>query len=189
MLREQRLMNDILNKIGKERFDNYILSFTKSSLWTVIEHISKVDSTFEEIVEVFANYNLVRVEDILKGVYSFGDSDTTFDGIMLFMLNNYLNNGSTSILNRAALFCYMLSIICEDNNLKPSEEIYQIANSDIVVKSNNIITKIKYKLKMTEYPFDAIVKKQALMLISIISGKSMEDSVEYIKDMEVGEIC
>lgn len=188
MLREQRLMNDIINKVGNERFDKYILSFTKNSLWTVIEHISKINSTFEDIVEVFADYNLIRSEDVLKEVYNLGDDDE-FDGVMIFMMHNYLYNGTANILNRAAVFCYTLSMICEDNNLKPSEELYQIANNDIVVKSNNILTKIKYKLKMTEYPFDAIVKKHTLMLISIISGKSMEESIEYIKNMEVGEIC
>lgn len=178
MLREQRLMLDLVNLLG-DNLDEYILTFDKYNLWDFREKEVVVNKTFKDIVEVFANYNLTTAKDILSNVYDLGPKHI-LPGVFHFMRESYLKQGSESLLNRIMLFCYTLYKYSTSNNIKPTELLKIICDEDLYVIKPNFVTKIKYKLGKARYPFDVIVRDYKIVLISLITGKSFNDTMVNI---------
>lgn len=188
MLREQKIMNDVLNRIGEDKFNNYILTLNKNSLWVIVENIPIIDKTFEEIIEVFANYNLTRSEDILKDLYDLGNPDHLFD-ILNYLTNYYLKGGGSALLNRIMLFCFVLMRKSLETKLKPSDIIREIYSEKLLRYNTSFISRLKYLFKKSDYPYDIMIEDYKLILIAIVSGKSINETQEYLLNWEVGDVC
>lgn len=186
MMREQRMIKDLTESLGSV-LDDYIINFNSSKLWYFTERRPVVNKTFRDIVEIFANYNLTTSKDILDKVYELDDDNLM--GILAFMTDNYLTNGSESILNRAVLFCFALHVHCIGNSETPSVVLSKIVENDVVYIKANILTKIKFMIKKANRPYDVLASHQTLVLLSLMSGRSMNDTIKYIMNMEVDEIC
>ena len=184
MLREQRIMKDLVDKLGDE-FDEYISHFNKCDIWEYKEGELVVNKTFKDILDIIASYNLTTANQVLKD----GAYDLTFNvkgkeeallGIFSHMSMIYLKSGSECILNRTMLFCFNLYMLSNLENKKPSELINDIYNSDVIGLKNSFMIKLKYKLNRTKYPYKIIVDSSAITLISLLNGKRVEDCVEDI---------
>lgn len=182
MIREQRLMMELVNTLG-DNFDDYILTFNSCNLWDFKEKEVIINKTFKDIVEVFAKYNLTTSKDILSNAYDLGPRHILL-GVFYFMRENYLKNGSESLLNRIMLFCYTLHEYSKSNNIKPTELLREICKKDLYVIKPNFITKIKYKLGKARYPFDVIVGDYKIVLLSLITGHSFNETIYNILTLQ-----
>lgn len=186
MMREQMLMRDLIESLDS-RLDDYILNFNSSCLWHFTERRPVINRTFRDIVDIFAKYNLTTTKDILDNVYELDDENLM--GILAFMSDNYLTNGSNSLLNRIVLFCFALHIHCIANCETPTVILTKIVNNDVICIKTNVLTKIKFMIKKTSRPYDVLANHQTLVLFSLMSGRSMNDTIRYIMNMEVDELC
>lgn len=185
MLREQRIMKEIADTLGNE-LNDYISSFHKCDLWTYKENELVVNKTFKEIVEIVANYNLTTTKELLNHAYDLHFHNSNKEillNILEFMVKDYLKMGSDCLLNRIMLFCYLLAIFSSRENKTATEFIYEICDSDLIITKNSLKAKLKYKLNRTKFPFTLVVDNEAAALISILSGKSLDDYVEYVISM------
>ena len=189
MIREQKIMKDLVDKIGDE-FDDYISHFDKCDIWEYKEGELVVNKTFKDILDIIASYNLTTANQLLKD----GAYDLTFNvkgkeeellGIFRQMSMIYLKSGSDCILNRTMLFCFNLYLLSNLENKKPSELINEIYNSDIIGLKNSVMMKLKYNLNMAKYPYKIIVDSSAITLISLLNGKRVEDCVEDILEVMI----
>ena len=182
MIREQRLMMELVNILG-DNFDEYILTFDSCNLWDFKEKEVIINKTFKDIVEIFANYNLTTAKDILANAYELGPRSILI-GIFYFMREDYLKKGSESLLNRILIFCYTLHEYSKANNVKPTELLKEICKEDLYVIKPNFITKIKYKLGKARYPFDVIVGDYKIVLLSLITGQSFNETIYNILTLQ-----
>ena len=181
MLREQRIMKEIADTLGDE-LNDYISSFHKCDLWAYKENELVVNKTFKEIAEIVASYNLTTTKELFNQAYDLQFHNSNKEillNIMEYMVKDYLKMGSECLLNRIMLFCYLLAIFSSGQNKTATEFIYEICNCELITTKNSLKAKIKYKLNKTKFPFTLVVNSEAAALISILSGKSLDDYVEY----------
>ena len=181
MLREQRIMKEIADTLGDE-LNDYIASFHKCDLWGYKENELVVNKTFKEIAEIIASYNLTTTKELFNQAYDLQFNNTNKEillNIMEYMTKDYLKMGSVCLLNRIMLFCYLLSVFSIGQNKTATELIYDVCNSDLITTKNSLKAKINYKLNRTRFPFTLVVNSEAAALIAILSGKSLDDYVEY----------
>ena len=185
MLREQRMVKEIYDNIGAE-FNDYIMTLDCNSLWRFSERKIIVNKTFLKVLEVFANYNLTTVKEIMENAYEL-DNEIFMD-VALFMIKDYLNNGGGSLLNRSALFCVNLHYQCKVTGELPSEVLKSLYDDELVTIEPSLKTKILYKFKKCDKPFNVFVDNSKIVILSLISGKSMKEEIKYIYSMEVDSI-
>lgn len=185
MLREQRLMKEIADKLGDE-LNEYIYYFHKCDLWKYKENELVVNKTFKEIAEIITSYNLTTTKELFEKTYDlrFHENDKAILlNIMEYMAKDYLQSGSDCLLNRIMLFCYLLTVFSVVNNKKPTDLIYEICDSNLITTKKSLKAKILYKLNKSKFPFMIEFDNEAIALIAILSGKKLSDTVEYVIDM------
>ena len=100
------------------------------------------------------------------------------------MREEYLKKGSESLLNRILIFCYTLQEYSKANNAQPTQLLRDICEEDLYVIKPNFITKIKYKLGKARYPFDVIVGDYKIVLLSLITGQSFNETIYNILTLQ-----
>lgn len=180
MLREQRMMYDMVKTLG-EKLDVYIDNFYNCDLWYFKEGELIVNKTFKEILSIVASYNLTSVDELLKGAYRLIDSNKdAMLSILGYMGDSFLKDGSTSILNRTVVFCFALYTICRRENVKASEVLEVMYNYELFDKKETWWTKLLYRIKIYNYPFKLKVNKDGMILVSLLTGNNIPDTIDYV---------
>lgn len=180
MIREQRIMKDIVEKLGNE-LDDYITTFYNCDLWYYKENELIVNKTFKEIISIVASYYLTTADEVLKNAFKLINSNNEATLSMLsYMGELHLRNGSESILNRVTLFCFALYEIFRGEKKKPTEILEIVYNYDLAEVKESWLTRFKYKIGYYKHPYKLNVNSDGLMLMSLLSGKSLDDAFEYM---------
>jgi hypothetical protein len=180
MFREQRMMFDMVRSLG-EKLDEYIDNFHNCDLWYFREGELIVNKTFKELLSIVATYNLTSVDELLKGAYRLIESNNdAMLSIIGYMGDTFLTEGSTSILNRTVVFCFALYTICQRENVKASEVLKVMYDYDLFKKKETWWTKLLYKIKIYNYPFKLEVNKDGMILVSLLTGNNVKDTIDYV---------
>lgn len=175
-MREQEIMQDILNDIGSE-LDVYISSFYTCDLWTIKEGEVKVNKTFKRIVDIVASYNLTTYENTIGDVHSIARANSLSLGVMDQICRMYLNNGGSNLLNRIMLFCYFLYNISLETGKSATEILSKAINSELIKPKTTWWHTLKYKLGFVKYPYKLSGDVESLALVSLLKGSAVEDIV------------
>lgn len=180
MIREQRMMQDMVTLLGDD-LDDYISKFNNCDLWNFKENEIIVNKTFKNILNLISNYNLTTADEVLKGAYKLLEA-TNEDmlSIMSYMGDMCLKNGSDSLLNRAMIFCYALHEICKSEQKSATEILEIVYNYDLAETKTSWLTKLKHKIGYYKRPYKLKINSDGLMLVSILSGKNIEEAFQYI---------
>lgn len=180
MIREQRIMKELVDTMG-EKLDEYISTFNNCDLWDYRENELIVNKTFKEILSIVSNYYLTSADDELKNAFRLVNSNKQFMLPMLSYLGDlHLKNGSDRVLNRTVIFCYALYEICKSEQKKASEILEVVYTYDLVETKETWLTKLKHKIGYFRHPYKLNVNSDGLLLVSILSGKKLEDAFEYV---------
>jgi len=174
MLREQQLMERIINEIGEE-FNEYINCFYVCDLWKIKEGELIVNKTFKKVVDIIADFNLTTGNKILENRYKLIESNEAMLKIMDFMTHDYIHNGSQSLLNRAMVFCYSVFIMTQSKKKSALEVLESIVNSEVLFIKKSIINSILYTFKLRPRPYLIEGDLDAIMLISLLKGNPAQE--------------
>lgn len=170
MLREQRMMQRMIDEIGDE-LNEYIKTFYTVDLWRIKEGEVLINKTFKRVVEIIADFNLTTSDIIFKSAYKLVDNQEA----MLYILDNlaiqYINEGGKGLLNRAMVFCYSLFIVSSQNNIKATDVLSNAINSNLVNYKTTLWQTVKYKLGLDPLPVKIKGEKIPLMLITVLRGE------------------
>jgi hypothetical protein len=184
MIREQQIMQRIVNEIGDE-FDLYIITcFNCCDFWKKKEGELIVNKTFKRLINIIADFNLTSADKILDNAYDLIDNPELMIRILGGFTDKYIHTGGDSILNRTMSFCYLLFYISVlEEGIKPTEVLRQIIDSDVLYKKETLWTTVKFKLGLSQYPYKIKGKTRALELITLLRGnpvyETMKDIAEY----------
>ena len=181
MIREQRLIKRILDEIGDE-FEEYISTFYVCDLWKIKENEVIVNKTFKRILDIVADFNLTTSDDLIGGVYKLIESPVAMMHILEYMTEDFIKNGSRSLLNRTMVFCYSVYMICYDLGIKPNTLLERVVNSDIIRTKTNIWIKIKHFIGLRRYPYEFEGDPDALLLISVLRGSPMNETLKFMAE-------
>lgn len=180
MLREQQIMKEIVETMG-DSLDSYISTFNDCDLWYYTENELMVNKTLKELLTIISKYYLTTAEEELKNAFRFVNSDKRYMIPMLSYLGDlHLKNGSESVLNRTIIFCFALSEICKAEGKLASEILEVVYTYDLAQTKENWWTRFKHKIGYYKHPYKLNVNSDGLMLVALISGKSLEDAFEYM---------
>ena len=180
MLREQIIMKEIVETMG-DKLDSYISTFNDCDLWFYKENELLVNKTLKELLTIISKYYLTTAEEELKNAFRFVNSNKRYMIPMLSYLGDlHLKNGSESVLNRTVIFCYALYEICNAEHKTASEVLKVIYTYDLAETKENWWTRFKHKIGYYKHPYKLSVNSDGLMLVSLISGKSLNDAFEYM---------
>jgi hypothetical protein len=184
MIREQQIMQRIVNEIGDE-FDLYIITcFNCCDFWKKKEGELIVNKTFKRLINIIADFNLTSADEILDNAYDLIDNPELMIRILGGFTDKYIHTGGNSILNRTMAFCYLLFYISVlEEGVKPTDVLKHIINSDLLYKKETLWTTIKFKLGLSPYPYKIKGKTRAIELITLLRGnpvyETMKDIAEY----------
>ena len=180
MLREQIIMKEIVETMG-DKLDSYISTFNDCDLWFYKENELLVNKTLKELLTIISKYYLTTAEEELKNAFRFVNSNKRYMIPMLSYLGDlHLKNGSESVLNRTVIFCYALYEICNAEHKTASEVLKVIYTYDLAETKENWWTRFKHKIGYYKHPYKLSVNSDGLMLVALISGKSLNDAFEYM---------
>lgn len=181
MLREQELLSRIIDEIGEE-FDEYINTFYVCDLWKIKEGELLVNKTFKKLIEIIADYNLTTSDEILSNTYHLIESNEAMMRILGYLCDDFIKRGSDSLLNRAMVLCYALFMITHTDGRKATNVLYDVAHSDVMITKESLWHKIKYKIGLVERPYKIKGDPDAILIISILKGKSAIDTISIITE-------
>ena len=180
MLREQIIMKEIVETMG-DKLDSYISTFNDCDLWFYKENELLVNKTLKELLTIISKHYLTTAEEELKNAFRFVNSNKRYMIPMLSYLGDlHLKNGSESVLNRTVIFCYALYEICNAEHKTASEVLKVIYTYDLAETKENWWTRFKHKIGYYKHPYKLSVNSDGLMLVALISGKSLNDAFEYM---------
>lgn len=179
MIREQQIMKRIVDEIGDE-FNEYIESFYVCDLWKIKEGELLVNKTFKKVLDIMADFNLTTTGNILGSAYNLIESNEAMLKIMDFMTNDYIHNGSQSLLNRAMVFCYTVFIMTNVKKTSATEILESVINSEILFIKKSLWNKILYTFKLRPRPYLIEGDQDALLLISLLKGNPAKDVLHSI---------
>ena len=180
MIREQQIMKDLVDNLGDE-LDEFISSFYLCNFWVYKENEVIVDKTFRKIVSIIAKYNLTTVNELLESTYKTIESNNeAMMYILKYMRDNYLENGSSNLLNRILVFCYTLYEFSIDTKKKATDILKDIYETDLIVKEETKWTRFKYNIGFSNKPYNRKIHLKGIGLVSLLKGISIADSVGYI---------
>ena len=174
MLREQEIMKRIVDEIGEE-FDDYIDNFYICDLWKIKEGELLVNKTFKKVIDIVAEYNLTTTNLVLENAYHLIEANEVMLKLLDYMTNDFIHNGSKSLLNQCMTFCYTVFIITRINNKKAIDVLKDIINSELIYTKETLWGKILYILKVRPRPYKIDADKDAIMLISLLKGNSAKE--------------
>lgn len=175
-MREQRIMQDILDDIGAE-LDAYISSFYTCDLWTIKEGEIKVNKTFKRIIDIIARYNLTTYEEIIGDAHSVARANSLSLGVMDRICRMYLDNGGSNLLNRIMLFCYFLYNMTLESGRSATEILNRAVASELLIPKKSWWQSFKYKLGFSRFPYKLSGDINSLALVSLLKGSAVEDIV------------
>lgn len=184
MIREQKIMQRIIDEMGEE-LDLYIISyFNCCDFWRKKEGEIIVNKTFKRLLSIIADFNLTSADEILDNAYDLIDNPELMIRILGGFTDKYIHTGGNSLLNRTMAFCYLLFYISVlEEEIKPTDILRQIIESDVLYKKETLWTLVKFKLGLAPYPYEIKGKTRALELITILRGnpvyETMKDIAEY----------
>lgn len=181
MLREQVLLSRIINEMGDE-FNEYIKTFYVCDLWKIKEGELIVNKTFKKLVDIIADYNLTSSEKILSNTYHLIESNEVMMRILAYLCDDFVRHGNDSLLNRSMVFCYALFMITHTDGRKATDVLYDVVNSEVMMTKESLWQKIKHKLGITERPYLVKGDPDAILIISILKGKSIPDTISIITE-------
>ena len=181
MIREQRIIKRILDEIGDE-FEEYISTFHHCDLWKIKENEIIVNKTFKRVLDIIANFNLESGDNLINGAYRLIDSNEAMLCILEYLTEDYLKNGSQSLLNRTMVFCYSTYMICCDLGIRPKVLLDKVVNSDILRTKTSMWIKIKHFIGLRKYPYEFEGDPDSLLLVSILRGTPMHDTLKFMAE-------
>ena len=172
MLREQRIMDRIVNEIGDE-LNEYITTFNGCDFWKVKEGEIIINKTFKRLLGIIADYNLTTVDEIIKDTSGLPDDSGAMMFILSTLADKYITLGGDSLLNRAMVFCFLLHYIYEreGKTINATEILKHSIESDLVYKKESLWQKIKFTFGFANAPFQIRGNTRAIGLMSILAGK------------------
>lgn len=179
MINEQKLIKDILDKIGEDRLDKYAETFNSKSLWYCVEKEVIMNETFKEILEIFSKYNSTPSIETFSNVYEAESCNIAF--LVTYLLDEHIHKGSISIFNRATIFCYLLYLNWVRYNIKPSETLKDmVIEKNLVNKRRSFKARLLYMLRIYDTPYEIWVERKKAEFISVISGKDLNTTYDYL---------
>ena len=182
MFREQIIMNRIAEELNDE-LDEYIATFNGCDFWRIKEGELIVNKTFKRLIGILADYNLTTTEYVLDSVYELPDSSEIMMEMLGRLAYQYGEKGGDSILNRSMILCYLLHYITViEDNVKATDILKDSANSELMYKQYSIWQSVKHAIGLSEYPYKVKGNSRAMGLMSIVSGKPVRETMQYIAE-------
>lgn len=181
MIREQRIMQRIIDEIGPE-FDEYIMLFNGCCFWDIKEGEILINKTFKRLLEIIADFNLTTVDEIMDQAFKFNNSPEANMRLLRFFSSNYIEYGGDCLLLRSASFCFTLWLITQQYDVTACYALQQAINSEIVYKKETLWTKIKHFFGFIPYPYIIRGQVKTLTLITLLNGKPMRETMKYIAE-------
>ena len=179
MIREQRMMEKIINDIGDE-FDEYIKTFYVCDLWKIKEGELITNKTFKRVVDIIADFNLTTSDMILDNAYNLIESNEALMHLLGFLCEEFTKKGNESLLNRAMVFCYCVFIISNHKRISATDVLKHAINSEILKANPRLWYKIKYYLGLRLRPYEIKADYDALVLITLLNGQPIVSTYENI---------
>jgi len=179
MLREQRILERMINELGEE-LNEYIKTFYICDLWRFKENELIVNKTFKRVVGIIADFNLTTVDEVLSHTFKLIESNEAMLHILGYLCDECIKKGNESVLNRAMVLCYCLFILTKDTGKTATMLLQETLDSYILTTKTTWLTKLKYYLRINKYPYEFKGDPDALLLITILKGKPVYDTVDYI---------
>lgn len=179
MIREQKLMERIVDEIGEE-FDEYIKTFYVCDLWKIKEGELITNKTFKRVVDIIADFNLTTTDIILDSAYNLIESNEALMYLLGFLCEEFTKKGNDSLLNRAMVFCYCVFIISEHKRINATDVLNHAINSEILKANHRLWYKLKYYLGLRLRPYEIKADYDALVLITLLNGQPILNTFENI---------
>ena len=184
MIREQRMMQRIIDEMGDE-LNVYIKTwFNGCDFWRKKEGEVIVNKTFKRLLNIVADFNLTTVDEVLENAYELIENPELMIRILGGFTDKYIHTGGNSLLNRTMAFCYLLFYISElEEGVNATDILKHVIDSELLYKKETIWHTFKFKLGLVPYPYKIRGKTRAIELITILRGNSvyetMKDIAEY----------
>lgn len=178
MLREQRMMDRIVNEIGDE-LNEYIATFNGCDFWKVKEGEIIINKTFKRLLGIIADYNLTTVDEIIKDATRLPDNSSAMLFVLSRLADEYVTSGGESLLNRTMVFCFLLNYIYEHEGktISATEILKHSIENDLVYKKESLWQKIKFIFGFANEPFKIRGNTRAIGLMSVLAGKPSSEMV------------
>lgn len=181
MIREQRIIERIVNEIGDE-LNEYINSFNGCDFWKIKEGEIIANKTFKRLLEIIADFNLTTVDIVLSDVYELVDDPEINMKILRRFSAQYINNGGTSLINRTMSFCYFLWLAAQEYKVPATVILQEAIESNLMYKQKSLWMNIKCLFNLTQYPFKIKADQRSMCLITLLNGKPIQDTFRYVAE-------